>query len=122
MANKVYSSTPLLGVAWDTKDLSATGSTMAVGTVVSLNAPSLQGLTGHFAMYVRANGAIGASAFVTIDTSTTAIALASSVTSGTSSGFARNGSVAFADGDYGWVFITKTALPQGDIPPNNPNP
>lgn len=117
MANNTITSTPLLGVSFDMK---TTDPLMAPGTTVPLNS-SITGRKGHFAMYIRANGVIGNSSYCTVDLSTTAC-YATSVASATSTGFFRNGSTAFADQEYGWVFVTKTALPQGDVPPNNANP
>lgn len=120
MANKFYTSSPAIGINFDEKRSTIDGPSFALGTMVPLISTVASGM-GHFAMYVQASAVIGNSAYCTVDLSTSSV-LATSVASGTSSGMCRNGSVAFAAMEFGWVFVLKTAFPQGDIPPNNPNP
>ena len=81
--------TPILGVGAGIKD---TTPRLAPGTPV-------HGRLGRVMIYVQAPGVIGANSAVTLDTTTISFA-ASSVTTGTWT----NGSVAFAAGEYGWVF------------------
>lgn len=119
MANNTWTSSPIIGVGFDLKE---TSPSHTLGTTVPLNYSQAGGVRiGHFAMYVQASGIIANSAYCTVDTSSISC-LATSVAVSTSNGFFRNGSVAFAANDYGWVFCTNIAVPQGDKPPNLPNP
>lgn len=81
--------TPILGVNAVGKDTTAK---LAPGTPVTGN-------RGRLLMYVQATGVIGANAQVSVQTST----LSFSATS-VAVGSWTNSSVAFADGEYGWVF------------------
>lgn len=105
MANTNFTSEGLLGANLDQKDTTAA---LRVGTVTKVlsDKPALQ---GKFAMYVKANGVIGNSNYVTVDLSSISC-LASSVDGGTGTAMCRNGSVAFADGEFGWVFVMRTAI------------
>ena len=104
----IYSSDGKLGVAFDRK---TTSPEHKVGTVIKLlsNYPSVQ---GKFAMYVKASGVIGNSLYATVALSSISC-LATSVDGGAGTTYFRNGSVAFADGEYGWLMCVKTAIPQG---------
>lgn len=103
-----YTSDNKLGVAFDRK---TTAAEHKVGTVVTLlsNFPSVQ---GKFAMYVKASGVIGNSTYATVAL-TSISCLATSVDGGAGTAFFRNGSVAFAADEYGWLMCVKTAIPQG---------
>jgi hypothetical protein len=81
--------TPILGVGATQKD---TVPRMAPGTPV-------HGRGGRVMIYVQAPGIVGANSTVTLDTGTISFAAAS-----VASGAWTNGSVAFAAGEYGWVF------------------
>lgn len=108
-----YSQDGIIGAGFNFK---GTDALLQPGTQVRLISQTEPWAAGKFAMYIKANGAIGASAYVTVDMTTLAM-YGSSVASATASGFWRNGSVAFVDGEYGWVFSTGTALPRGLTPP-----
>lgn len=95
--------TPLLGVNFGLK---TTDPLVAVGTLVSLVSDDNVYANGKFAMYVKANGVIGNSSYCTVAL-TSVSNLASSVDGGAGTAFARNGSVAFADAEYGWVYVVK---------------
>lgn len=104
----IYTNDSKLGVAFDRK---TTSPEHKVGTVVKLlsNYPTVQ---GKFAMYVKASGVIGNSTYATVALASISC-LATSVDGGAGTAFFRNGSVAFADGEYGWLLCVKTAIPQG---------
>lgn len=103
-----FTSSPLLGVAFDTKTSSTDGPLLRVGTVVPIlsDKPNFQ---AKFAIYIKASGIIGNSLYATIDL-TTISCLATSVDGGAGTAYCRNGSVAFADGDYGWLAIMRTQV------------
>tara|TARA_R110000751_G_scaffold152353_1_gene257505 strand:+ start:5191 stop:5523 length:333 start_codon:yes stop_codon:yes gene_type:complete len=101
MANNTYSSDPLLGTAVTYKSSTPD---VRVGTVVKVvsDVPALQ---GKFAMYVRASGEVGNSSYVTIALGSVSC-LATSVNAGAAgTALCRNGSVAFDDAEYGWVYV-----------------
>jgi hypothetical protein len=104
----IYSSDGKLGVNFDRK---TTDPEHKVGTVVKLlsNFASVQ---GKFAMYIKANGVIGNSTYATVAL-TSVSCLATSVDGGAGTAYFRNGSVAFAANEYGWLMCVKTAIPQG---------
>ena len=81
--------TPILGVSAAIKD---TAPKVAPGTPV-------HGRLGRVMIYVQAPGIVGANSAVTLDTATISFAATSVATGGWT-----NGSVAFAAGEYGWVF------------------
>jgi hypothetical protein len=108
MANNIYASTPTLGVNIYRR---TTEAELKVGTVVQLNT-SLPGVQGKLAMYIKASGALGANNYATVAL-TSVSCLATSVDGGAGTAFFRVGSVAFADGEYGWLLCVKTAIPQG---------
>lgn len=104
MPNTSYTTSPIAGVALDTK---STDPLVRVGTVVPVlsDVPYLQ---GKFAMYIKANGAIGNSSYATVAL-TSISCLGTSVDAGaTGTAYYRNGSVAFAADEYGWVYIIRT--------------
>lgn len=105
MANTNFPSEGLLGAALDQKYTTAL---LRVGTVTKVLSDKAA-LQGKFAMYVKANGVIGNSSYVTVDLSTLAC-FASSVEGGAGTAYCRNGSVAFADGEFGWVYVMRTAI------------
>jgi hypothetical protein len=109
-ANKTFTTTPLLGVNFDEKRSTVDGPRVRVGTVVPLISDQASVL-GKFAMYIQASGVIGNSLYCTIDL-TTISCLGTSVDGGTGTACFRNGSVAFADSEYGWVMCVKTQIPQ----------
>ena len=110
MANKTFTSQPLMGVNFDEKRTTVDGPRVRPGTFVQLlsDTPTLQ---GRWAMYIQANGAIGNSAAVTVDLSTIAC-YGSSIAAGASgtTGYFTNGSVAFADSEYGWVYTFRQRI------------
>lgn len=109
MANTTFASTPLLGINFDEKRTTVDGPSVAVGTVVQLQS-SVPARIGKFAMYIQANGAIANSSYVTVAL-TSISCLGSSVDAGASgTAYTRNGSVAFADSEYGWVYIVRTQV------------
>lgn len=105
----VLITTPLAGCAFDTK---STDPLVKVGTIVSLSSSDNLYALGKFAIYVKANGIIGNSSYGTV-AFTSVNVLASSVDGGAGTAYLRNGSVAFADGEFGWMYVTKTAVFQG---------
>lgn len=100
-----FTTTPLAGVAFDIK---TTDPLLRVGTVVALTSDNPSTL-GKFAMYVKASGVIGNSNYATVAL-TSISCLATSVDGGAGTAYTRNGSVAFADGEYGWVIVTRTSI------------
>ena len=95
--------TPLLGCNFSLK---TTDPLVEVGTVVALASDTNLYAIGKFAMYVKANGVVGNSNYCTVAL-TSVSCLLTSVDGGAGTAYARNGSVAFADGEYGWVYVTK---------------
>lgn len=108
MANSKYATTGLIGVNVDRR---TTDPEFKVGTVVALNS-SLPSVQGKFAMYIKASGVLGNSNYATVAL-TSVSCLATSVDGGAGTAYFRVGSVAFADGEYGWLLCVKTAIPQG---------
>ena len=100
-------SSPVIGIGFDLK---TTDPQFTLGMVVPLSS-DVPARIGKFAMYIRASAVIGNSAFATVDL-TTISCLATSVDGGAGTAYFRNGSVAFAANEYGWLFCTKTAIPQ----------
>lgn len=112
MANNTWSSSGIIGIGFDLK---STTPLYTPGMIVPLNS-TVTDRKGTFAMYIKANGVIGNSSYTTVDL-TTSECLTTSVAGATGSGMFRNGSVAFADAEYGWVFCVYTAIPIGQTPP-----
>ena len=110
MANKTFTLQGMMGVNFDEKRSTIDGPRVRVGTFVPLlsDIPSIQ---GKWAMYVQASGIIGNSLYCTVDL-TTISDLATSVDGGGGTAFFRNGSVAFADSEYGWVMCVNTQIPK----------
>lgn len=91
MANSRYAATPVHGIDFDARD---TDPVFAIGTMVQLAG----GGGPEKACYVQASGAIAASQTdISVDASGQA-------TDGL--GTWENSSVAFADNEYGWVWVT----------------
>lgn len=99
----IFATTPLMGINFSVK---STDPYVKVGTVIALGSDDNLYALGKFAMYVKASGIIGNSSYATVAL-TSISCLASSVDGGAGTAYYRNGSVAFADGDYGWLFVTK---------------
>ncbi len=91
MANTRYAVSPLLGLDFDARD---TNPVYPIGTQVRLGGTADQEL----AVYVQANGAIAASQ--------TDIAVTSAGQASDGLGSYENSAVAFADNEYGWVWVT----------------
>jgi hypothetical protein len=101
MANNTFSSDPVAGAGITTKNETEF---VKLGTVVKV-VSDIALVQGKFAMYVQASGIIGNSSYCTIAL-TSLNCLATSVASdGAGTAYCRNGSVAFADGEFGWVYI-----------------
>ena len=109
MTAGTYSSSPL--IAAGSLEVKTTDPLFALGTVVPLNSDNVPSRIGKFAMYIRASAVIGNSSYATVDL-TTVSCLATSVDGGAGTAYFRNGSTAFAANEYGWIFCTKTAIPQ----------
>ena len=111
MPNKTFTSQPIMGVNFDEKRTTVDGPAVRVGTFVQLLS-DIPGVQGRWAMYVQASGVIGNSNYVTVDLGSITC-LASSVEAGASgtTGYFRNGSVAFAASEYGWVYTNKNSIP-----------
>jgi hypothetical protein len=106
MSNTNYSTSNKIGVNITRR---TTDPEHKLGDVVQL-VSTIAGNVGKLAMYVKATGIIGNSNYATVSMGSVA---ASSVDGGAGTAFFRNGSVAFADGEYGWLLCVKTAIPQG---------
>lgn len=91
MANSRYASTPILGIDFDARD---TTPQYAIGTMVLLSG----GGGPEKACYVQASGTIAASQTdISVDA-------AGQATDGL--GTWENTATAFADNEYGWVWVT----------------
>lgn len=102
-----YTTTPLAGCSFDMR---TTDPLIAVGTVVPIISTDIPSRIGKFAMYIKASAIILNSSYATVDL-TTVSCLATSVDGGAGTAYFRNGSVAFAANEYGFIFCTKTAIP-----------
>lgn len=108
MANNTYTSQNKIGVGFHRR---TTNQEHKLGELILLDS-TIPGRLGRLGMYVKASGAIAASNYVTVALSSISC-LATSVDGGAGTAYCRNGSVAFVDGEYGWVLVIKTAFPQG---------
>ena len=91
MANDRYASTPVCGVDFDARDATPV---FAIGTMIQLAG----GGGPEKACYVQANGTIAASqSDITVDASGQA---------SDGLGTWENSATAFADNEYGWVWVT----------------
>jgi hypothetical protein len=108
MANNNYATSNKLGVNITRR---TTDPEHKLGDVVQL-VSNVPGNIGKLAMYIKASGVIGNSNYATVALSSVSC-LATSVDGGAGTAFFRCGSVAFADGEYGWLLCVKTAIPQG---------
>jgi hypothetical protein len=104
----IYQSEGLIGAGIDRKTDSPEHK---LGTVVKV-VSNIPGGIGKFAMYIRAATAIANSNYATVALNTVSC-LATSVDGGAGTTYFRNGSVAFAANEYGWLLCVKTAIPQG---------
>lgn len=91
MPNTRYAVNPILGIDFDKRD---TTPEFAIGTQIRLVGTADQEL----AVYVQANGAIAASQ--------TDIAVTAAGQASDGLGSYENSAVAFADNEYGWVWIS----------------
>lgn len=107
MANNNYTSSNKIGVNLMRR---TTDPEHKVGEYV-LVLSNLPGNQGKLAMYVKASGAIGNSNYATVNLSTLSCLATSVDSSGLGTVYFRNTSVAFVDGEYGWLLCVKTAIP-----------
>lgn len=100
MADAVICRTPTIGVDFHRRTTTAEH---GLGTQVVITSSVNPGYNGRLAIYVKASGVIANSSYVTVDLSTVSCLATSVDTGATGTALYRNGSVAFADLEFGWV-------------------
>jgi hypothetical protein len=104
MATYTYSG--LIGAGFDLKTSSPTHKLGTIVPVVS----DVAGNQNRYMVYVYSAAVIGNSNYATIDFGTLTCN-ATSVDGGAGTAYFRNGSVAFAAGEYGWLLSTTRIVP-----------